>query len=60
MLMTMGVFNKHDYEHELITLRQRKLYGIIESMEEMQFLNDQGNNIHSHLLNKKITVHNPL
>ena len=35
MLMTMGVFNKHDYKHELLTLRQRQFYGIIESMAEM-------------------------
>ena len=51
--MAMGVLNKHDYKHELITLRQRKLYGTIESMEEMQFSNDKGKsyNIHSYFLN---------
>jgi len=34
------VFTKHAYKHELLTLRQRRFCGIIESMEEMQFLND--------------------
>jgi len=41
MLMTMGVLNKHDNKHEFITLRQRTFYGIIESMEDMKFLNDK-------------------
>ena len=41
MLMTMGVLNKHDYKHEFITLRQRTFYGIIESMEDMKFLNNK-------------------
>ena len=45
ILMTMSVLNKHDYKHKLITLRQRKLYGIIVSMKEMQFLNDKGKNL---------------
>ena len=40
--MTMGVLNKHDYKHELITLRQGTFYGIIVSMEDMRFSNDKG------------------
>jgi len=49
----MGELNKHDYKHELITLRQSKINGITERMEEMQFLNDKGKtyNIHGYLLN---------
>ena len=27
LLMTMGVLDKHNIKHELITLRQRKFYG---------------------------------
>jgi len=53
MLTTMGVLNKHDYKHELLTLRQRLYYGIIESMAKMQFSNDKvkSYNLHSYLLN---------
>jgi len=53
MLMTMGVLNKPDNKHELIILRQRQFYGIIESMGEILFSNIEGKsyNKHSYLLN---------
>jgi len=69
MLMTMGVLNEHDYKHELITLRKRTFFGIIERIEEMQFSNDEVKTLttyiviykmkYRHILDLKKLVHDP-
>ena len=48
--MTMGVLNKHDYKHELITLRQRKVCGIIQSIANLQFSNDKGKKLITYMI----------